>query len=65
MIMMVLCALYFSNRIELMDSCGLANPPGSRDPLKMAETATRLVRDMSSGEGMLGQNPNSFNYLVA
>ncbi len=39
-----------------MDSCGLADPPGLRDPSKMAETAARLVKDMASGEGMSGQN---------
>ncbi len=39
-----------------MDSNGLADPPGLRDPSKMAEAATRLVRGMASREGMSGQN---------
>ncbi len=39
-----------------MDCNGLADPPGLRDPSKMAETAARLVRDMASKEGMSGQN---------
>eukprot|EP01084_Bolivina_argentea_P258629 436106_1 len=38
--------------IQVMDSNGLADPPGLRDPSKMAEAATRLVRDMASREGM-------------
>ncbi len=44
-----------------MDSNGLADPPGLRDPSKMAEAAAILVRDMASREGMSGENNLKFH----